>query len=33
MKKKEKRINLASNKKTEKYNKIWCITNNVLPKT
>ena len=30
IKKKEKRISLASNNKTETCNRKWCITDNVL---
>ena len=31
MKTKEKRVNLASNSKTETYNEQWCIKDNFLP--
>ena len=31
IKKKQKQISLASNNKTEIYDKGWCITDNVLP--
>ena len=33
IKKKEKRISVASNSKTETRNEKWCITDNVLPVT